>query len=111
MCERVDLGGGNFAIVCGMRRSRGRCVVKLPATEEEIRGGGWSKQFERACRLCHTPLIFYRTLDGKLMPTEMILVDGQTKIASHFATCPHALNFRKPKQERPKTPSTGDLFA
>ena len=88
--------------------------MKLPATEDELRAGGWSMVASRPCRLCKMPLDFFRTLTGSLMPCEMILDGNVRKYVSHFATCPHADQFKKKPQKNapPKkiTPMSGELF-
>jgi len=114
VCQRIDLGDGNFAIVCGGRRAHRRPSVKLPATRDEVEAGGWRKVEARRCKLCGVPIDIFRTLLGKNAPLEEVLVDGVRKYISHFATCPHANKFRTPKHlkpAKPEVPKTGDLFA
>lgn len=106
MCERVDLGNGNFAIICGGHRAR-RKTVKLPATESELKAGGWTRVAARRCRLCQRELEFWKTLSGAVSPVELVLQDGKKVYVSHFATCPERDKFRKPK---PDVPKSGNLF-
>lgn len=79
--------------------------MKFPATESELTAGGWRVVGSRPCRLCKMPLDFFRTLTGKMMPCEMILDGNVRKYVSHFATCPHADKFRKPKQNQKLAPT------
>lgn len=46
------------------------------------------------CRGCGAEIYWIRTIKGKLMPVDP---DG----TSHFATCPKAKSFRKPKEATP----------
>jgi hypothetical protein len=111
MCERVDLGNGQFAMVCGGRRSHRKTsmktneakTLKFPATLKELRAAGWKWVTSRECKLCHTPLQFWRTTAGKLMPLEASIVDGAWILLSHWATCVFADKFRKPAP-KPVTP-------
>ena len=86
---------------------RGEENMKFPATEEQLKAAGWRMVSSRSCRLCKMPLDFFRTLAGKMMPCEMILDGNVRKYVSHFATCPHADKFRKPKKPEP---TSGSLF-
>jgi len=104
MCERIDLGEGHLAIVCGGRRAHGKRsmnaneakTLKLPATLEQLKAAGWKCAYSRECKLCHTSLEFWRTAAGKLMPLEGVLVEGIWLRASHWATCVFADEFRRP---------------
>jgi hypothetical protein len=119
MCERVDLGNGQFAIVCGRRRSHRRAQVgaseakklKLPATLEELKRAGWKWVTSRECKLCHTPLQFWRTTAGKLMPLEASMAEGVWILLSHWATCVFADKFRKPAPKPVVPEKQGDLFS
>lgn len=84
--------------------------MKFPATFEELQGGGWTKCEARRCKLCNHPIELFRTLSQKISPMEEVLVDGVRKYVSHFATCPYANKFRRPKQPAPAPPKTGELF-
>jgi hypothetical protein len=107
-CERVDMGNGNFAIVCGVRRSKP--AVHFPATTADLKAAGWRPQYSRDCRLCHTPLEFWITNKGKPMPIESVLRDGAWVLISHWESCVFADKFRKAKPKAPERPKTGDLF-
>src|SRR5690348_7281660 len=99
MCERIDLGGGNFAIVCGGRRMHKKSSgsVEFPASVQQLKSAGWKPQFSRSCRLCHNPLEFWTTPAGRSMPLEAVQRDGVWLLNSHWATCPFADKFRKPE--------------
>lgn len=107
MCQRIDLGDGNYAIVCGGRRVS-KPKLHLPATAEQLKAAGWRPLYSRACKLCHNPLEFWRTENGKPMPLESVIIEGTWLLASHWATCPFADKFRKPG--KPAVEKSGDLF-
>lgn len=57
------------------------------------------------CRACQRPLIYLPTKAGKSMPVnaetvkaEDTIFDAKAGHVSHFADCPAAARFRKPKQ-------------
>ena len=72
----------------------------------------------RPCQACGKPLLFARTADGKHMPLdaaetevfvvgeqigllgerELALIDRVRGHVTHFATCPNAGTFRRPKR-------------
>lgn len=113
MCERVDLGNGNFAIVCGGRKMKPK--TKLPATREELNRAGWRHSVSRDCKLCHSPLEFWITPNGKLMPLDPILDGNKWLLASHWATCVFADSFRAKKdlakkKTEPAPAKPGNLF-
>lgn len=111
MCQRVDLGNGQTAIVCGGRKPRPK--VTLPATPDELRRAGWHIEVKRACRMCGTLLEFWRTRNEKLMPLEAVPTpgDGLWRLVSHFATCPHADKFRRePAKAGQVAPKQQSLF-
>lgn len=94
-CERLDLGDGKFAIICGGHRRR-PSTVNFPATRGELTAAGYKLKASRNCRLCGGHLEFWLTPKNKLAPLEVV---AGNKLQSHFATCPHAAKFRKPEQE------------
>ena len=56
----------------------------------------------RPCKLCGAPIVFVKMKTGRTMPCDarvltVITRDGRTIRGreSHFATCPHADDFRK----------------
>lgn len=57
---------------------------------------------------CNAPIVYLITRNNKLMPCDSATVHfGDThydpkRHTSHFATCPFAKEFRKPKKELPK---------
>jgi hypothetical protein len=101
MCERVDLGDGNFAIVCGGRRmhKKSEAIIHFPATAQQLKAAGWKAVYSRSCKLCRNPLEFWQKPEGKPMPLEAIQQDGVWMLASHWATCPFADKFRKPEKQ------------
>ena len=106
MCQHLDLGNGNHAILCGGRRVKPK--LHLPASAEQLKSAGWRPLCSRACKLCHNPLEFWRTQNGKPMPLESVIVDGTWLLASHWATCPFADKFRK--SGKSAVERTADLF-
>lgn len=57
------------------------------------------------CRSCGAPLKWIKSANGKWMPcdaksTSVVMATGQVVIGhqSHFATCPDAGKWRKPKE-------------
>lgn len=62
----------------------------------------------KKCKGCQADLIFLPTKSGKRMPvlaSSVNIGDKQfdaTKHRSHFADCPAAQKFRKPKAAKPK---------
>jgi hypothetical protein len=70
-----------------------------------------------ACRSCGAPIFFAKTTTGGTMPLDeqpenRVVLDasaGEPPVArvvrtytSHFATCPDAARFRRPKEPKPK---------
>jgi hypothetical protein len=52
------------------------------------------------CRSCKAPIVWIRTALGKRMPVNYERVNGCCPPASgtsHFATCPNASDWRKPR--------------
>lgn len=48
-----------------------------------------------ACRSCKAPIVWIVTAAGKRMPVNAS--PGEVRGESHFATCPHAADWRKEK--------------
>lgn len=101
MSERVDLGNGNFAIVCGGRRARKKAAVskeiQFPATSKELEAAGYRYKYGRPCRRCGVMIEFWVTPARKWAPLERIAEerDGGKLRVSHFSTCPFANEFRR----------------
>lgn len=93
MCERIDLGNGQFAIVCGGHRKSMKQKLTFPATHDQLKAAGWNLSFTRRCKLCNAMINFWRTPAGKTCPMDI----GPEPVRSHFETCPQAEKFRKPK--------------
>jgi hypothetical protein len=137
MCERIDLGDGSFAIVCGGRhRSRRRNpegyeranqaadkledtlrkkkrdrMISLPAPRTSLEGAGWKFGTARPCRLCGVALELWRAPDGKFHPLE-IRAATFGWLDTHFRHCPHAEQFRNAAKAPRETKDArqGDLF-
>lgn len=109
MCERIDLGDGNFAIICGGHRARKK-RVKLPATKDELRGAGWRIRLSRRCKLCQSEIEFWQPISGKMQPLELVVRDGKKVYVSHFATCPEADKFRRKAKPKEQVAQSGELF-
>ena len=75
--------------------------VTFPATSQELIHAGWRLTFSRNCKLCGVPIDFWWT-GKKYAPLERDK-EPPHKLRSHFETCPHAAQFRKPDTQ-------GDLF-
>jgi hypothetical protein len=69
--------------------------ITFPARQQVLMAAGWRFNYTRRCRLCPAMLDFWWTPAGKMAPLEM-QPDG--RYVSHFATCPAAEKFRKPRQ-------------
>jgi hypothetical protein len=98
MCERVDLGNGNFAIVCGGHRMKKKSTageVQFPATSMRLEAAGYRLEYTRPCKRCGTLIEFWRTRAGKYAPLERQEKDPKHRRVSHFSTCPFANEFRK----------------
>jgi hypothetical protein len=60
--------------------------------------------FSVPCKSCKKPIVFLKTDTGKIIPVDAETVDAADehfdfeRHKSHFATCPEAAKFRKPKQ-------------
>lgn len=90
MCERVDLGNGQMAIVCGGRRMRKKSMpaeIHFPATNRQLKS--------RPCKRCGVTIEFWQTPLKKWAPLERMKNDPENRIVSHFSTCPFASEFRK----------------
>jgi len=99
MCEVVDLGGGNFAIVCGAHKSEAKAKPKTiawPATCLELEAAGYRLMHVRACKLCYAPIEFWETPAHKFLPCDRGR-DG--KRTPHWSTCPRANEFRKKAEQ------------
>lgn len=48
------------------------------------------------CRACGEPILWCVTVKGKKMPVDLPEEPGQPTV-SHFATCPHGDEWRKPR--------------
>jgi hypothetical protein len=65
-----------------------------------------SKPTPSVCRTCGVPIYFFITGAGKRMPVDASSVaPGDTELdlkkhRSHFATCPYADRYRKPRKAK-----------
>lgn len=87
--------------------------MKWPATRNELYRAGYQREFEiptRPCKRCNTSIEFWRTPEGKLMPLEPS-PENKNEMLCHYATCPHADEFRKEKkiEKESMQPSLFDL--
>lgn len=64
----------------------------LKAGEPQQPRAGYQYIDKRRCRGCVATVYWWRTPSGKASPHD---IDG----TSHFATCPNADQFRRPKKE------------
>lgn len=84
--------------------------ITWPATRQELYAAGYVRDFAiptRPCKRCGKRLEFWRTpVDAQLMPLEES--EKQNVMLCHFATCPHAEEFRKAKIET--KPTQRELF-
>lgn len=58
------------------------------------------------CKGCGAPIVFMKTRKGKYIPvdaesikTNEVFFNPNSGMIAHFATCPKAQDFRKPKQK------------
>lgn len=73
--------------------------MHFPCTREELRHAGYSFKHSRACKLCEAELEFWLTPKHALAPLEVLVIDGEWLMGSHFATCPFAKEFHKKSQK------------
>jgi hypothetical protein len=98
MCERIDLGDGNFAIVCGghrMRKKSAPAELHFPATNRQLKASRYKYFYSRPCKRCGVTIEFWQTPSKKWAPLERMKNDPENRIVSHFSTCPFANEFRK----------------
>lgn len=108
MCDACATNVGPDRDLCPICK-RGD-TVKLPATREAIKQGGYKFEFARPCKRCGTHLEFYRTPAKALLPLEAVIVDGVWLMDSHFKTCPFRDEFKKASAAPVAKPDQGDLF-
>jgi len=65
--------------------------MSFPTTEAEFEAAGYSVFKRTICRKCGAKIVFWNTPNNKLMPMN---ADAELP---HWATCPHAEEFRKRK--------------
>ncbi len=80
--------------------------MAIPETKEALEAAGWLFDNDGRCRACHEPIEWWITPKGGKAPmTVQIKKAGEGFFApakelirvSHFAVCPNADEFRKPK--------------
>ena len=84
--------------------------MNFPATRAQLDQAGYRFEFARRCKRCNSPLEFYRTPTKALAPLEPVLIGGAWLMASHFARCPFAEEFRKASPAPPAETKQGKLF-
>lgn len=94
MCERIDLGDGNYAIVCGGRASHKKKPepITWPTSRAKLQLAGYHLKYARRCRLCDALIEFWRTPANKMMPLDRRPDDTFTP---HHSTCPRVEEFRQ----------------
>jgi hypothetical protein len=73
--------------------------MAFPKNERELGLAGYRMETERACSKCRQTIRMWRTPSGRLMPMDVPSAEG-ADIVTHFATCPHASEY-KSKAARP----------
>jgi hypothetical protein len=68
--------------------------IKWPATHDELVLAGWKFQKQTLCRACPVVIQWFYSPNGNPSPLELTPED---KYISHFATCPNAKDFRRPR--------------
>lgn len=99
MCERIDLGGGNYAIVCGERAAHKKKLepIAWPTSRVKLQVAGYHLKYARRCRLCDALIEFWRTPAARLIPLDRRSDDTLTP---HHSTCPWADEFRQKSKQR-----------
>jgi hypothetical protein len=95
------------AIICTGKQARRRekfMGLRWPATRNELYAAGYVREMNkpaRPCKRCGTRIEFWRTPANQLMPIE-VSKENDRELLCHFATCPHADEFRQPLERKPK---------
>ena len=85
-------------------------AITWPASRKDLYAAGYVRDFTippRPCKRCGKRIEFWRTPQANLMPLEESETAANVMLC-HFATCPHAEEFRKSKIET--TPTQRELF-
>jgi hypothetical protein len=85
--------------------------LRWPATRQELYAAGYQRELmrpARPCKRCGTRIEFWKTPDRQLMPIEVGKEDSN-ELYCHFATCPHADEFRK--EQGPPRAKQRELFS
>lgn len=85
--------------------------MSFPAKRDDLSAAGYHFEHSRPCRRCGAPLEFWRTPTHALAPLEVIVIDGEWLLGSHFATCPFAKEFRKRPEDSAPRPRQKELFS
>ena len=69
-----------------------RFPIEWPTTRHKLQLAGYRLQYARPCKLCAAKIEFWKTPAKKLIPLDRRPDDT---FMPHWATCPHAEEFRK----------------
>lgn len=72
-------------------------MSNFPQTREGMEAAGYRLVLRRKCALCPATIEFYETAIKKWLPMEWL--EAERRLVPHWATCPHAEDFRGPKHE------------
>lgn len=98
----------------GIGPSAFNSTMTFPATREALTTAGYTFEFSRPCKRCEANLEFFKTPTGAFAPLEVVVIEGQWLMDSHFKTCPYRDEFKKPAAAVEAKPAgatpQGDLF-
>ena len=77
-------------------------MAPFPRTLAELEAAGYTRNCYTRCRGCGEAIEFWNTPKGGRIPMET-MPTPESRAEAHFATCPHAAEFRKQPRRAPES--------